>query len=155
MSHSASCELATHLLGDAAPAQRGAGERIAREAAGHPLYLRELALAASEPSSSTSTVQSEPGGAPRTAQLRVLLRDRIDRLEHEDRRLLELAAVGGRPLPRRIILAAAGPGERSRHLVMRLARQRLLRETVVAGEPAVEPYHSHVREAVLAAFAER
>jgi tetratricopeptide (TPR) repeat protein len=149
MDHSASCELATHLLGDAAPGMRGAGERIAREAAGHPLYLRELALAASE---LTTPAPESDAGAP--SELRILLRERIDRLESEDRRLLELAAVGGRPLPRRIILAAAGPGERSRHLVMRLARQRLLRETVVAGEPAVEPYHSHVREAVLAAFAD-
>jgi serine/threonine protein kinase/tetratricopeptide (TPR) repeat protein len=153
MDHSASCELAAHLLGDSAPALRAAGERIAREAMGHPFYLRELALAASEPSSPTAaTPTHEPASAP--SELRVLLRDRIDRLEREDRRLLELAAVGGRPLPRRIILAAAGPGERSRHLVMRLARQRLLRETVVAGEPAVEPYHSHVREAVLAAVAD-
>ena len=152
MDHSASCELAAHLLGDAAPDLRAAGDRIAREAAGHPFYLRELALAASEPSSAAAMPASaEPAGAP--SELRVLLRDRIDRLEREDRRLLELASVGGRPLPRRIILAAAGPGERSRHLVMRLARQRLLRETVVAGEPAVEPYHSHVREAVLAAVA--
>ena len=151
MDHSASCELAAHLLGDAAPDLRAAGDRIAREAAGHPFYLRELALAASEPSSAAATPAGAEAGAP--SELRVLLRDRIDRLEREDRRLLELASVGGRPLPRRIILAAAGPGERSRHLVMRLARQRLLRETVVAGEPAVEPYHSHVREAVLAAVA--
>jgi RecA/RadA recombinase len=150
--HSASCELATHLLGDAAPALRATGERIAREAAGHPFYLRELALAVSERPSPIARTTTVPAAAP--SELRVLLRDRIDRLDRADRRLLELAAVGGRPLPRRIILAAAGPGERSRHLVMRLARQRLLRETVVAGEPAVEPYHSHVREAVLAAVAD-
>lgn len=151
MDHAASCELATHLLGDAAPALRAAGDRIAREAAGHPLYLRELALAASEPATLTSARDSN---AVAPSELSILLRERITRLESEDRRLLELAAVGGRPLPRRIILAATGPGERSRHLVMRLARQRLLRETVVGGEPAVEPYHSHVREAVLAAFGE-
>jgi serine/threonine protein kinase/tetratricopeptide (TPR) repeat protein len=153
MDHSACCELATHLLGDAAPALRSAGDRIAREAAGHPLYLRELALAASEPATATAT-SAHDSDAVVPSELSILLRERIKRLESEDRRLLELAAVGGRPLPRRIILAATGPGERSRHLVMRLARQRLLRETVVGGEPAVEPYHSHVREAVLAAFGE-
>jgi serine/threonine protein kinase/tetratricopeptide (TPR) repeat protein len=150
MDHSASCELATHLLGDSAPGLRGAGDRIAREAAGHPLYLRELALAASEPSATVATESD----AVAPSELSSLLRERVTRLEGEDRRLLELSAVGGRPLPRRIILAAAGPGERSRHLVVRLTRQRLLRETMVGGEPAVEPYHSHVREAVLAAFAE-
>ncbi len=153
MDHGACCELATHLLGDAAPALRSAGDRIAREAAGHPLYLRELALAASEPATATATAARD-SNAVVPSELSILLRERITRLESEDRRLLELAAVGGRPLPRRIILAATGPGERSRHLVMRLARQRLLRETVVGGEPAVEPYHSHVREAVLAAFGE-
>ena len=157
MAHAASCELATHLLGGATTDVREVGERIAREAGGHPLYLRELALAAADAplDRATEARSHEPSESHRApSELRVLLRERIERLEPEDRHLLDLAAVGGRPLARRIILAAAGPGERSRHLVMRLARQRLLRETVVAGEPAVEPYHSHVREAALAAVDE-
>ena len=146
MDRSASCELASHLLGDASPEARRAGERIADDAGGHPLYLRELALAAAESLPAGVTTRAAP------PDLGILLRQRIDRLEADERRLVDLASAAGRPVPRRVILAAAGPGERARHLVGRLARLRLLRETVVGGEPAVEPYHSHVRQAVLGAF---
>ena len=148
MDHAASCELASHLLGDASPEARRAGERVADEARGHPLYLRELALAAAESPASGRTPRDAP------PDLALLLEQRIDRLESHERRLVDLASAAGRPVPRRILLAAAGPGERSRHLISRLARQRRLRETVVGGEPAVEPYHSHVRQAVLGAFGE-
>ena len=148
MDREASCELAAHLLGDASPELRLAGEHIADDAGGHPLYLRELALAATESSAAGITTR---GVAP---DLGILLKQRIDRLGPDERRLVDLASAAGRPVPRRIILAAAGPGEKARHLILRLSRQRLLRETVASGEPAVEPYHSHVREAVLGAFAE-
>lgn len=143
IARTASCELAAHLLGEGSPDVQRDGERIADEAGGHPFYLRELALAATESAPEGTTT----AGAP--PDLRVLLAQRIERLDGEERRLVDLASAAGRPIPRRVILAAAGSGERSRHLVIRLARQRLLRETLIAGEPAVEPYHSHVREAVL------
>jgi hypothetical protein len=142
----ACCELAAHLLGDDTPDVRLTGERIADEAGGHPLYLRELALAATESLDAGATSAGSP------PDLAILLEHRIDRLEPDERRLVELASTAGRPLPRRIILAAAGPGERARQVVTRLARQRLLRETTAGGEPAVEPYHSRIREAALGAL---
>jgi eukaryotic-like serine/threonine-protein kinase len=148
MARAASCELAAHLLGDGSPELRSAGERIADEARGHPLYLRELALAAT----AMATLSEAPPPAP--PDLASLLRQRIDRLDGDERRIVELASAGGRPVLRRVVLAAAGPGERGRHLVSRLTRKRLLRETVLAGEPALEPYHSHVRDAVLGSFAD-
>lgn len=148
MDRTASCELASHLLGDASPELRSAGERIADEARGHPLYLRELALAAT---ATTAGGEAPPSTPP---DLGVLLKQRIERLDGDERRIVELASAGGRPVPRRIVLAAAGPGERGRNLVSRLTRKRLLRETRLSGEPALEPYHSHVREAVLGSFAE-
>lgn len=148
MDRSACCELASHLLGDVSPELCAASERIADEAGGHPLYLRELALAA--------TALPAPGAEPSAPppDLDSLLKQRIERLEPDERRIVELASAGGRPLPRRILLAAAGPGERGRHLVNRLTRKRLLRETLLASEPALEPYHNHVREAVIGSFPE-
>lgn len=143
----ACCELAAHLLGDGSPDVRVTGDRIADEAGGHPLYLRELAIAATE---SLEPGTASPGAPP---DLGILLAQRIDRLDEDERRLVELASTAGRPVSRRIILAAAGPGERGRQLVTRLARQRLLRETISGGEPAVEPYHSHIREAALGTLA--
>ena len=52
-----------------------------------------------------------------------------------------------------MLLSAVGEGEQARSDVVRLARKRLLRETATAGEPAVEPFHSRVREAVLGSAA--
>lgn len=143
MDRAASCELASQLLGDASPELRSTSERIADEARGHPLYLRELALAAVTPAVDGEEPPSSPPDLPN------LLKHRVERLESDERRIIELASAGGRPVPRRVVLAAAGPGERGRHLVSRLTRKRLLRETVLGGETAVEPYHSHVRDAVL------
>ena len=139
-------ELAAHLLGAVSSEAQLMGERLADEAGGHPLYLRELALAATEALDEGTLSEGTP------PDLRILLEQRIDRLDADERRLVDLASTAGRPLQRRIILAAAGPGERGRRLVTRLARQRLLRETISGGEPAVEPYHNHIREAALGAL---
>ena len=97
------------LTSSATASRRGAGspaERIADEAGGHPLYLRELALAATE----SLDAGTASAGAP--PDLGILLEQRIDRLDADERRLVDLASTAGRPVPRRIILAAAGPGER-------------------------------------------
>jgi eukaryotic-like serine/threonine-protein kinase len=141
----ASRGLAVALLGARSPESRCIAEQIAEGAGGHPFFLRELAFAA-----------ANAGGPSLTAapNVRALLGDRIAKLAPDDRDVLGLAATAGRPVPRRIVLAASRQGEGGRPGVLRLARQRLLRETVVNGEPAIEPYHSHVREAALAAAPE-
>ncbi len=146
MGRAASCELAAHLIDDRSTEGLGTSDRIADAAGGHPLYLRELALAATESLDSDAASDDSP------PDLGVLLAQRIGRLAEGERTLVELASTAGRPILRRVLLAAAGHGERDRHLVTRLARQRLLRETLAAGEPAVEPYHSYVREAALGAL---
>jgi hypothetical protein len=111
---------------------------IAHEAGGHPMFLRELALAI--------RAQSEDS---RPQDLRSLLVKRIERLGAVEKQLLVLASTAGRPLSRRLLLAATSEGERGRPEVFRLARDRLLRETWTGSEPAVEPYHGFVRDAVL------
>lgn len=120
---------------------------IARSAGGHPMYLRELAQA-----TRARMLREEPHEAPdheRTSDLRSLLVERISRLDATEKDLLTLAAVAGKPLARRLLLSAIPGGERGRPLVFRLAHERLLRETWAGAEPAVEPYHGFVREAVL------
>jgi len=150
----ASCELALHLLAAGEGSARHLAEHIVAEAGGHPLFIRELALAiaASEVSAAASGSPLGPearlrGGGP--ADLGALLAQRITQLPRTERSILELASVASRPLPRRVVLSAVGEGAQALGEVLRLARKRLLRETAVAGEPAVEPFHSRVREAVL------
>lgn len=140
-----SVSLSLALLSPDAEDGRRVAERIADAAGGHPLYLRELALAAA----------AAPSAAPDASRdLTALLRARVASLPDAERALLELAAAAGRPLTRRILLAACGQGEPARPLVLRLSRMRLLRETSLSGHPAIEPYHAHVREAVRASLEE-
>lgn len=140
--HAASAELATHFLADAPVDVRKTAERISYEAQGHPLYLRELALAATKSNTASQT----------PASLRGLLRNRIDALTPSERNLLALVSTAGRPIARRLLLSASGQGERGRVDVFALAGQRLLRESIAGSEISIEPYHSHVREAVLGAL---
>lgn len=136
----ASTKLASHLLTNPSADARAIAERISREAQGHPLYLRELALAATG-SPATDRI---PSG------LHALLRERVDALTPSARNILALVAIAGRPVPRRIVLTASGQGERGRTEVYGMTRQRFLRESITTGGGiAIEPYHSHVREAVL------
>ncbi|HVH41152.1 MAG TPA: protein kinase, partial [Labilithrix sp.] len=145
-----SCELAAELLKrddvmGSTPlsdpeATRALASRVAEESGGHPLFLRELAL---------SVAASPEVG---TQDLGHLIRERIGRLSDAERMILELTSIASRPLSRRVLLAAAGSGERARPDVARLGRKRLVRETTVSGQLAVEPYHAKVRDAVLAAW---
>jgi len=133
--------LGLHFLGRDDAESRQLAERVAHESGGHPLYLRELAIAvAASPTVTTLGPETE---------LSRLLGGRIAQLPDLERTILELASIASRPLPRRLLLTAAGDGERARPDVARLVRKRLVRETTVGGEPAVEPYHAKVRDAAL------
>jgi hypothetical protein len=131
-------ELAVQVLGDS----HSELEHVVRQAGGHPLFLRELALAA--------------GAAPnvKKTDLRSLVMGRIARLSAAQKEVLAVASTAGRPLPRSVVLAAAGQGEQGRPNVLHLARMRFLRETDVGGEPAIEPYHASIGDASLAALDE-
>lgn len=141
MGDAESRELARFYLAEGDETEHGrdrVATDVAREAGGHPMFLRELAL----------SMRNDGGGA-HAPDLRSLLTDRIEDLSPTEKELLGLAAVAGRPLSRRILLAGTPQGEQGRPNVFRLAHERLLRETWTGSEPAVEPYHGYVRDAVL------
>ncbi len=113
---------------------------IAREAAGHPLFIQELVLQAVEP--------AEQGqGTPR---LEDVLWQRIERLEPPVRRLLEVVAVAGGPLPQQAASQAAecDLGPFNRYIAL-LRVAALARTTGARRSDAVVPYHNRVRDAVL------
>ena len=143
-----SCELAIQLVGEHGESTRRLAEHIAEETGGHPLFIRELALAVA--ASEVLPVHGSPRGA---VDLGALLAQRIAQLPPTERAVLELVSMTSRPLPRRVLLSAAGQRGLAHSDVVRLAKKRLLRETAVAGEPAVEPFHSRVRDAVLGSVA--
>jgi serine/threonine protein kinase len=114
-------------------------QAIAAEAAGHPLFVDELARRAQVPGASSGLVLEEA------------LWDRIQTLDADARGILELTAVAGAPLDKEAATHAMGmdfTGFSKR--VSRLRVAHLLRWSDAGHAESIEPYHDRVRAAVLA-----
>jgi hypothetical protein len=133
-------ELVRELMG----AEAGLyAEAIARQSGGYPFFIHELVRYLREGS---------PLGAEETRDFTLgrVLWARVQRLPAEARRLLEVVAIAGRPLPLEDACHAAdieGGGPRA---LASLRSARLLRGTGSADRGAVETYHDRVRETVAA-----
>lgn len=108
--------------------------RIAREAGGHPLFIRELAC-------------SDAGDA---IGLDDALWSRAERLDAAARQMVELLSVAGEGLPSAIVRAAAKlePAMHER-TVRDLCVQGFVRRSTERGRPLLETHHDRVREAVV------
>ncbi len=114
---------------------------LADEARGHPLFLAELVRHAA----------AHPSAARAELHLEEALRRRIRELAPEPRRLLEILAVAGGPVPQRVATMAADardPVTTARWLG-ELASAHLIRMSGPRTHDPVEPYHDRVRAAVL------
>ena len=144
LSPEASEELALELLTDVqfAPEHRPRCARsIAAEAAGHPLFIQELVH--------QTALSLQDGG--RVSRLDDVLWFRIQALEEEQGRMVELVSISFGPL--RQDLAAKALGIRVAEVFRQAARLRVLHLVRTGGanaEDLVEPYHDRVREAVQA-----
>ncbi|MCB9597645.1 MAG: AAA family ATPase [Sandaracinaceae bacterium] len=129
LSEAAATELATACL---ERPSADAVDRVVREAAGHPMFLSELAREST----------------PRVGvSLDAVLAVRLEALSPAARALIEITAVAGAPVPRDLVEGAAGAGpEESRAL----ARSRLVRVGRSRGAATLEPFHDRVREVALA-----
>jgi serine/threonine protein kinase/tetratricopeptide (TPR) repeat protein len=114
---------------------------IAREAAGHPLFIAELAYHA-------QAVRNPDGPSP---HLDEALSARSACLELPLRQLLELCAVAGGPLPQAVLATAAESDQSTfdQHLAV-LRVGHWVRTAGARRGDTVEPYHDRIREAVLA-----
>jgi hypothetical protein len=134
-------ELAADLLGDAEGEGPLSAAVIAAEAHGHPLFIDELVR---HKRLHGASLANPP------LQLDDALRVRIDRLDHDARRLLELVAVAGAPLEQATAAAAAAIDFSAFfRMTTQLKTQNLVRTSGVHPSDAIEPYHDRVREAVL------
>ncbi len=116
------------------------GALAMREAAGHPLFLAELARAAQ------AGRFDRHGGA-----LLDVLRERISLHDPTERAFLEMAAVAGAPTPYEIVARAArlDVGECLTRIGGLKAAQ-LLRVTLQDDDArCIEPYHDRIREAIM------
>jgi tetratricopeptide (TPR) repeat protein len=137
-----SVSLALRLLGGGGdPRARLRAESLAREAAGSPLFLSELARFERD-----LTATLRPSGAASVFTLDDLLRARISFLAEPSRKLLTLLAVAGRPLPQRVWREAGDdPGA-----VVSLRNANLVRTSGIRRDDTAETYHDRIRELVVA-----
>ncbi len=128
-------ELAAALLGGG-PGAEARARRIAQESAGSPFFVGELARHA----------DTADGRAP---TLEAVVRARVAALPFPVRRVLDVIALAGRPLPRRIILDAAQVPDGAGALGV-LRAQCLVRTSGLRGDDFVGCYHDRIREVVVA-----
>jgi class 3 adenylate cyclase/predicted ATPase len=119
--------------------------RAAEAAEGNPLFLEQLLALAVE--------DGEELPLPHT--IHALLAARLDRLEADERTLLDAAAVVGKEFWRGALLHLSPPGTEVSALLQRLMRKRLIaREpSALPGEDAFRFAHILVRDAAYSAIA--
>ncbi|HKD93308.1 MAG TPA: adenylate/guanylate cyclase domain-containing protein [Gaiellaceae bacterium] len=125
---------------DALDAPAAVRERIAELAEGNPLFIEQLAAFAGE----------EGDHVPLSGSIRGVLHARLDRLDAEERHVLERASVIGRSFPLEAVLQLIPADEREQaHARMfELARRGLIRPDVMSREDGFRFQHALIREAV-------
>jgi class 3 adenylate cyclase len=120
-------------------------ERIAELAEGNPLFIEQLAAFAGEGGVAEVTL---------SGSIRGVLHARLDRLDREERDVLERASVLGRSFPLDAVLQLMPPAEReqAQARVFELVRRGLILPDVAVGEDGFRFQHALVREAVYEAM---
>jgi class 3 adenylate cyclase len=138
-------DLDVHGLLDALDAPDAVRERIAELAEGNPLFVEQLAAFAGE----------EGEGVALSGSIRGVLHARLDRLDAEERAVLERAAVIGRSFPLDAVLLLMPPDEReqAQARVFELVRRGLIRPDVTIPGDGFRFQHALIREAVYEAMA--
>jgi two-component system sensor kinase len=133
-------QLALMLLGRDDDASRTFANKIAAESGGWPFFVWELA----------QHVQEDPEIADQSLELDEVIWTRVNRLPKEARRLLELIAVSGRPIPTMEAYRAIDAVEKGQGHLAQLRTSNFVRTTESEdAETVVETYHDRVRESVV------
>ncbi|HEX9148955.1 MAG TPA: AAA family ATPase, partial [Thermoanaerobaculia bacterium] len=137
-------ELAYALLSDGAPSSREQADAIARESAGSPFFIDELAR--------YTRAGADLLGAPKrleTTTVDSVIHARISHLPEDARRALQLVAVAGQPIEVAVLREAASP-DIGPHAIGILRAGRLIRARHTVDREEIEPYHDRIRQTVLA-----
>jgi eukaryotic-like serine/threonine-protein kinase len=119
---------------------------VAKEAQGSPFLVEELVrgnsgrIAAAEATLAIQTLDKVVG-------------HRLARLHDAARRLIEVVAVGGRPLPVGVVAAASGIGEGVNEAVALLGTGRLARTGMRNGHEVIEVTHDRIGETIVGLIA--
>ena len=131
------------MLGADAPAEAIVDE-VLTKAEGNPFFLEELTRGLRE---------QQPGSIVVPDTIQDVLLARIDRLGADDRRVLHVAAVIGRDVPRPLLQAVTGlTDEALRERLHRLQAAEFLHESGAGGEVAHTFKHSLIQEVLSASL---
>ncbi|HEX3769389.1 MAG TPA: protein kinase [Polyangiaceae bacterium] len=150
--------LAQALLPADDPPAGGFAEAVAIESGGSPFLIEELARgcgvdAAGIGPAGAAEEQGSKGAAAPIVSLEQIVRARLDRLNDAARRVLEIVAVGGRPLPIPVVREAGETGAALDEVLGTLRALRFVRSGYRDGHEVVEPTHDRIRETILATLA--
>jgi hypothetical protein len=139
--------LSRSLLSESRASMPRIVKKIARESQGSPFLIEELArsviadLAVGTPNFDASTRLA--------ITLDAMVQRRLERLPSDARRLLEIVAVGGWPLPVVIAGDAASVYEGLDDAIAQLRAHRLVRTGLRHGREMVETIHDRIRETIV------
>jgi serine/threonine protein kinase len=139
--------LALSLLGSDDSGALVDAEVIAADSGGSPFLVEELVRNAL---SHERTGRRTPQASMGAVTLEKMVSDRLSRIDAPARRLLELVAVGGRPLPVSLVGKAAGLEDEIEDIVAQLRTRRLVRIEGRGGRDWIEISHGRIAEAILA-----
>jgi eukaryotic-like serine/threonine-protein kinase len=123
-------------------------EKIAQESQGSPFFIGQFARYLME---SESLNKKETENVKMTIER--VINSNLDNLSIEGRRLLEIVAVAGQPVPPAVVTEAAQLGNDEKLFVI-LRGINLLRSTGAGVDKQVDTYHDKIREVVMAGLRE-
>jgi serine/threonine protein kinase len=136
--------LAMALLESSGELAQRTARAIARESRGSPFLIEELVRG-------NLSVEGAPQGATLGGlSLGQMVAQRLDRLPDVARLVLEVLAVGGRPLPVSVIAQASGTGDRIEEAIAAARARSFLRTGLRDGREVVETTHNRFRETIVA-----
>ncbi len=133
-------------LVDPDDAAEATADAIARESGGSPFLVEELARNVA----SQAKIPAHGGASPAPRSIDQMVTDRIERLPDDARRLLEIVAVSGRPVPTALATEASEIRETPEKVISLLRARRFVRAGLRGGREVLEIVHSRVRDAVVA-----
>ena len=131
--------LALALIGPGGDAEEELADAVARESGGSPFLVGELAREA------PARFLAAPGAR---VTLEEVVAARLAELPEEARRLAEVVAVAGRPLPLSL-LGEASQTDAIDEVVSILALKRFVRPGLRDGREVAEPIHDGIRETIV------
>jgi serine/threonine protein kinase len=147
-------ELALSFLDKTQTTAEARAEVIARESAGNPFFINELvrfSKAHSAPAQDEVRGLTPPGKIPlKETSLEELILSRVIRLPAPVRRLLEIAAVAGRPLELVIAKRAADVDVEEYAALVVLRADHLIQTRGTGAQVEIVTYHDRIRETIIA-----